>query len=282
VPGDYEVAAAVYDSLSKEHSLKRTKLRVPQVWRDPLRSVWRDLPTVALGGRACFQPPLPLVLNTSEPARIDVMVNRPVKPSSIPARLRLISEMEILNGSIAVTLLDLQDRKVKTLTAAHTQDESALWPRSPQNRYIADVHAIENDPQSELFFVSEVRKRLESLQSAEGEHALVILSEPRKFPKDANVQPIELKRPPATRVLYVRCLGPHTYVSTPDVIPSILVTPSSIPSVPSGPIVYDNTNYSDSLERTLASLHPRLFDVATPEQFRHALAEIMSEIAQQK
>ena len=39
---------------------------------------------------------------------------------------------------------------------------------------------------------------------------------------------------------------------------------------------------SDSLERTLEPLDPRVFNVVTPEQFRTALAKIMSEISQQK
>jgi hypothetical protein len=36
VPGDYEIAAAIYDTESKEHSLRRTKLRVPELHHDPL------------------------------------------------------------------------------------------------------------------------------------------------------------------------------------------------------------------------------------------------------
>src|SRR5579864_1547328 len=36
VPGDYEIAAAVYDSVTKEHSLRRAKFRVPQLHHDPL------------------------------------------------------------------------------------------------------------------------------------------------------------------------------------------------------------------------------------------------------
>jgi hypothetical protein len=35
----------------------------------------------------------------------------------------------------------------------------------------------------------------------------------------------------------------------------------------------------DSLERTLDPLQPRLFDVTNPLEFRHALAEIISEIS---
>jgi hypothetical protein len=43
------------------------------------------------------------------------------------------------------------------------------------------------------------------------------------------------------------------------------------------------SNYvTDSLERMLDPLHPRLFDVTTPIEFRHALAAIMNEISQQK
>src|SRR5208282_5015091 len=45
-PGEFHVAAAVYDVLSKEHSLKQMKLHVPEVAHDPLPGAWRDIPAV--------------------------------------------------------------------------------------------------------------------------------------------------------------------------------------------------------------------------------------------
>ena len=49
-PGDYQVAEAIYDTESKEHSLKRIKLHVPGIAHDPLPGSWRDLPEVEFVG----------------------------------------------------------------------------------------------------------------------------------------------------------------------------------------------------------------------------------------
>ncbi len=45
-PGNYEVAAAVYDTESKEHSLKHSKLRIRGPAHDPLPESWRTVPAV--------------------------------------------------------------------------------------------------------------------------------------------------------------------------------------------------------------------------------------------
>src|ERR1700722_4644221 len=44
LPGDYQLTIAVYDSGSKEHTLKHTKLHIPELPHDPLPDSWRGLP----------------------------------------------------------------------------------------------------------------------------------------------------------------------------------------------------------------------------------------------
>lgn len=129
-PGDYRVAAAVYDVLSQEHSLKQMKLHVPEVAKDPLPGVWRNLPPVEFV--PVSDPPerwylpeitsrLYLPVNTGKPVRIEVVVNE--SPTEIAMRrtgrastrnmgnlipaLKVISQMTVQNGSLNVTLLDL-------------------------------------------------------------------------------------------------------------------------------------------------------------------------------
>ena len=284
-PGDYEVAAAVYDRLSKEHSLRRMTLRA-ELPHDPLPGAWSKLPTVALGGRACYQLPFSFPLETEKPVRIDAIANKPASPDpGVYPRIKIISQMEIQEGSITVTALDLHSRKVKTLTATRNLDERRLWAGFPKDdRNMVSVHALENDKEAAQFFVSEIRKLLER-PVPEAQHALIILSERRSFPKGEDLRPIQATLPPGTRVFYVRCNSrPNVFMPPPDPAPPDAANLPMHPAIPSGPfpVPPGPSNRDDSLERMLAPLHPRLFDVTTALEFRSALAAIMSDISQQK
>ena len=83
-PGDYQVAAAVYDNLSKEHSLKRTRLRVSKVARDPLPDVWLRLPKVDFStDMTRISSRLSLPLKTARAIRIEVVVNESLSLSGM-------------------------------------------------------------------------------------------------------------------------------------------------------------------------------------------------------
>src|SRR5208282_4790165 len=168
LPGDYRVAAAVYDTESKEHGVKRAKLHVPELAHDPLPGSWRDLPEVEF--RFESEPPdgwylpevvarLYLPVQTARPVRVEVVVNesptemtrrtgrvsRRNMGSLIPA-LKVLSQVDMRNGSMNVTLLDLERRKVSfTQEQAGRLDwtrlRAALLENDPNQ---IDVHALEN------------------------------------------------------------------------------------------------------------------------------------------
>jgi hypothetical protein len=250
---------------------------------------------------------LTLPVENERPVRVEVVVNesptelatgrtgRVMKRNMgnlIPA-LRVLSEMDLKNGSINVTLLDLERRKV---SFSQEQAGKLDWGRlraalieNDPNRI--DVHALENHEQNAQFFVSEVRKRLESTESngdvplglsADPARVLIVLSGPMAFPKGQDLRPIEAPDPGA-RVFYVRYYPPR---------PAIF---SGLPSQQGGPgrrgaasppPGYGGPNrgasLEDSLGRTLKPLGPRTFEVTTPTEFRNALAAIMSEVSRMK
>jgi hypothetical protein len=321
VPGDYQVAAAIYDTGSKEHALKRIKLHVPEVAHDPLPNSWRDLPEVEYA--TISDPPdgwylpevssrLSLPVPNQKPVRVEVVVNesptelatgrtgRTMKRNMgnlIPA-LKVLSQMDIKNGSINVTLLDLERRK-----ASFHQEEAAKidWARlraalldNDPNQI--DVHALENHEQNAQFFVSEVRKRLESTESngdvplgisAEPARALIVLSGPMAFPKGQDLRPIEAAPEPGSRVFYICYYPPRpgVFTGTPSQQSGLgrnmnRGLPRTVPEPGLGPGRGPSTE--DSLGRTLKPLGPRTFDVMTPMEFRMALAAIMNEISRVK
>jgi hypothetical protein len=320
LPGEYQVAAAVYDTGSKEHALKRIKLHVPEVAHDPLPNSGRDLPeveyvTIGDPPDAWYLPEvssrLSLPVPNERPVRVEVVVNesptelatgrtgRTMKRNMgnlIPA-LKVLSQMDIKNGSINVTLLDLERRK-----ASFHQEESAKidWARlrvalldNDPNQI--DVHALENHEQNAQFFVSEVRKRLESTESngdvplgisAEPARVLIVLSGPMAFPKGQDLRPIEAAPEPGVRVFYIRYypprpglqFGPSPELAQPGVSGRRSVSQVRPPGVGPG----RGAPIEDSLARTLKPLSPRQFDVTTPMEFRSALAAIITEISRLK
>jgi hypothetical protein len=304
-PGDYHVTAAIYDTQTQEHSLKRQTLRVPQPAHDPLPDSWRDVPHVEF-----LDPPdrpdvwylpeiksrLHLPLNTARPVHVEVLMNESPSEASgsrvgqatrrnmgflIPA-LKILSQIEVGNGSLNVAMLDLERRKV---SFAQQQVHTLDWPRLRAalvevNPNLIDVHALENHEQNAQFFVSEVRKRLESAETdgdAGPARVLIVLSGPMAFPKGQDLHPIEATPEPGSRVFYIR------YTPTfPSATPGGFQGRGGRGSRPSPIVINRNPSLQDSLEPTLKPLAPRLFDVSTPIDFRKALASIISEISQLK
>jgi hypothetical protein len=315
LPGDYQVAAAVLDTGSNEHALKKTKLHVPELVHDPLPGSWRNLPevefvTVSNPPDSWYVPEISSRLNlpvqNERPVRVEVVVNE--SPTELATRrvgrammrnmgnlipaLKVLSQMEIRNGSINVTLLDLERRKV---SFNQEQIGKLDWPRlraalldNDPNQI--DVHALENHEQNAQFFVSEIRKRLETTESngdvplgltADPVRVLIVLSGPMAFPKGQDLRPIEATPEPGSRVFYIRYLPPPPgFMGGPP--PDGMRPRARLPSAPNAPGPVRGAPTADSLARTLKPLAPRTFDVTTPIEFRNALAAIMSEISRVK
>jgi hypothetical protein len=317
LPGDYQVAAAVFDTGSKEHALKRIKLHVPDVPHDPLPDAWRNLPEVEF---ATFtEPPdswylpevtsrLNLPLQNERPVRVEVVVNE--SPTELATRrvgrtmkrnmgnvipaLKVLSQMDIKNGSINVTLLDLERRKVsfnqeQVGKLDWTRLRTALLDNDPNQ---IDVHALENHEQNAQFFVSEIRKRLESTEqngdvplglTADAARVLIVLSGPMAFPKGQDLRPIEATPEPGTRVFYIRYNPPLVVSQGGPPMYGPQGRGRMAPPPPNAAYgVRGAAATEDSLARTLKPLAPRTFDVTTPMEFRSALAAIMSEISRLK
>jgi len=264
-PGDYEVTGIVYDADSKEHVVKREKLHVPGIHHDALRAAWDGVPNVEFSSCSpANSSPLSLALKTEKPVRIEVVVNTAVNRNKIGASalplvskliswLQVISELRVENGSMNVTVLDLERRKI-----AFTQDNvdrlnlrGITASLRENNPYKVDIHALENYLDDVQFFVAQIQRVLERNQSSEGERVLIVLSGPRTFPRGEDMRSIEEIPDPDRRVFYIRV---HN-------------------------VSFDTSN-SDSLEHTLRPLHPRLFDVMTAEEFRRALGSIIKEVSQ--
>jgi hypothetical protein len=316
VPGDYRVDLAILDTRTGEHATMQRTLRIASLKSDPLPDSWRGLPLVeftepADPPEAWFQPYLTgrlhLPLETRRPVRVEVLVN--ASPSAMDQRfrtspannrnladllpgLKVISQVELHQGMLNVSMLDLTRRQVLfRQDHLNPQNHPLDWPRLRPALLQADPNKIDvrdlaHRQQNGQFFVEEVRRRLaakEVLQAdssekpyaGEPELALIVLSGPMDFASGEDLRPIEFAQRPPGRVFYIR------YHSVPIRPPTALPPPRpnrrrGFPPPQSGMVVQEPP---DALEPLLKPLQPRVFDVYNPEQFRKALANLMKEIA---
>ena len=144
LPGDYLVAMAVFDSETGEHGMLRKTIRVLPLKDDPLPEAWQGLPPVEFLESTdrpdiWFQPTLKgrlhLPLETRPPARIELLVILPGERGSgeyhnrmmerLVSSLKVLSQMDMRNGSLSAAVLDLTRRRVsyeQSLKAADVLD----------------------------------------------------------------------------------------------------------------------------------------------------------------
>jgi hypothetical protein len=294
-PGDYRVTFAIFATATQEHTSAQRTLHVAALKNDPLSASWQDLPPVEFLPDA--SPPdswylpsvsgrLRLPLETRRPVRIELLVNlTPSEQASamrrnsrtlaalIPA-LKVISEVNVRNGSLNIAALDLARRRV-----SFEQDSSGDldWPRlklslAQADPNVIDVHSLENRGQNAQFFVTEVSRRI----AAGGEPVciLIVLSPPVVFDHGENLHPIHTSNDLNCQAFYIRY---YSRSMGPPSAPPLPRSPSRRHSIP--PTHSVSGADLDSLEQTLKPLKPRLFDVYSPEQFRKALGALLDEIS---
>src|SRR5262249_25331034 len=132
LPGEYSVALGIYLTATKEHAIKKDKLRVAPLKTDPLPDSWRDLPPVEF--EEVVDPPdrwfLPkeqgksiLPVSPRRPVRVELMAN--LTPTEMSARrygiqdrnfsfilpaLKVLGRMNGPGLTANVSLLDLSRR----------------------------------------------------------------------------------------------------------------------------------------------------------------------------
>ena len=301
-PGDYRVSVVLYDTATREHSLKQARMEVAPLRNDPLPGAWRDLPSVEYLPPA--DPPdswylpsltgrLRLPLKPRSPVEIELIVN--LTPSEwasasaemqnrnlsvlIPA-LKVISELAGPGVRLNAELLDLSRQRV-----AFHQDNVGVLNWTAMRRSLAeggastiDLQSLQRHRQSAAFFVAEVGRILAAPHGPR--RVLIVLSGPLAFERGVDLVPIALGPPPDCSVFYIRY---HSFHPSPPARPPLARGPRRGPSPLGGwghpGELPDRDTQFDQLESTLKPLAPRLFDVDTPEEFRKALATLLAEIA---
>jgi hypothetical protein len=300
LPGDYSVSLAIYDTATKEHSVKKTRLHIVPLRIDPLPDAWRNVAPVEFlepteGQDHWFLPKLKgklyLPLTPKHPLRIDVLVN--LTPSQQTSRtygvqdrnlsiilpfLKVITQMTAPDLAINVGLLDLSRRRI----TFHQEDVHDLdWDKlkaslSEANSGSIDVKSLADRQHNAAFFLSEIEHRF-----GQPPRVVIVLSSPMVFetPQELSEQP--LKPSPDCRLYYIRVQNPPTPVPINDTGMNRRRGMGGFPGRSRLPVGDDFplSAQMDQLEPFLKPLDPHLFDVMSAEQFRKALAQIMTELS---
>ena len=286
LPGDYTVAVMLYDSATKESNLKHLKLRVAAAGDHPLPDEWNGLPAIEFWpGDSPYSANsrLNLILKNQRPARIEIILNTSLTLPVGQFRAiylvnldRLLPQSDVLgqmragNALPDVTVLDLAKQQVlldsdTVNTLDWSQVRSNLSSSATDTVSVNELRAQKDEAR---FFVDQVERRISPEASANSSsdqnvRVLIVLSGPMAF---STTQDMSHALPCANgecKAYYIRS----------HVLPPL--------------DHHDIANYygvwgdweTDELERTLASLNPRVFDVYSPEDFQKAIATIISDSA---
>ena len=288
VPGEYQLAVAVLDTATGEHSTSQQRVRVAAPLHEWLNEAWNDLPPVEYIGNdvspeSWFLPYIHGHLRWAavvhSPVRLNVILN--VAPSgrassgtmaALLPSLKVMSQTGSSSVSERVALLDLSRRKT-VFDQSEVQDLD--WPRlktslGEANTASIDIRSLSDRHEEAQFFVSEVRRLLRA-----GENkpcVLVVLTKPVAFDSGEDLDPISLEALPACRVFYIRY---HIAPQFVRVGPQMGMR-GRRSRMGNDPMMGGRNpeDVFDQLEPTLKPLNPKVMDVETPAQVTKALAEI--------
>jgi hypothetical protein len=304
-PGDYQISLGLFVPKTGEHAIARRPLHVDPLPHDPLGDAWRDLPSVEFIPEDT--PPdswyLPTVegrmnlhVETERPVNIDLLVNGSsteelpqthlrraarIGVGTVMPTAKVLSQIKLSNGSSRIALLDLERRRVafeQTLTDKLNWRElkPALTEAEPNK---IDVAALENRQYNAQFFLSEIQRRF--VDSIDTKQVLIILSGPMAFDK-ADITPIQELDKSGGKVFYIRF---HPMIARSQSTPFVFGGADEgrgrggSGRTGRGGRMNPGLPPSDELFNLTKPLHPRLFDVTTPEEVRKAIATILSEIS---
>lgn len=258
---------------------------------------------------------LDLPLKAPRPVHIEVIANATPTHALSPSmevyqtnlshlipELEVLSQIRVNTGSMDVIAMDLENHKI-----AFEQDsvQTLEWQRlqdalNPQQATVVSLSSLSERTQEAKFFTGELSKRVSCGQSHSGSTAgdvrrvIIVISNEMAFAKDVNLSPVLIEGNCNPQVFYIRThfllqsYGGRSITTSPTSDSPISehdgrsVNHPAIPRVPDsrpphGNLHYRTIPYQDQLEKTLAPLNPRVFEVKSPGDFRKVIASILAE-----
>ncbi len=223
LPGDYQVALALYDRETGEHNFTQRLMRIAPLKKDPLPEAWRDLPSVEFLERtekfdSSYHPEirgrLHLPLDSQRPLQIDLLVN--LTPSEILTGsnrafnfnlralipiVKAFSQIDVSNGVVNLATLDLTRQKV-SFEQSNINSSQLDWAELRDVLTAADpskidIRSLQGRKYNAAFLRDEIARRIpsrEENQSAVPMRVIILLSSSVAFSAREGLREIELPR----------------------------------------------------------------------------------------
>jgi hypothetical protein len=285
VPGQYEVAVALWDKKSGEHNFMRRLFHVDAYKGDPLPGMWRGLDAFEFwstkrdGPEYMFHSDveghLHLPLATKRPVHLEVLMD--LSPSAeifhgnvghynrylsmaLPI-FKLFSQITVSNGSRGEAALDMVQRHIP-----FEQDDGKDldWPKlskalAPDNSPgVVNVKDLKNRKQSPVYLREEIERRLNHASDSAGKQGgrplqvFVIVNSPMELYSFPALPPIETGREGDCVIYFVQL----DFFERQGAVGG-----------------------SGSVEKMLKPLKMRTFHVRSADDVRQALAKIIEEVS---
>jgi hypothetical protein len=282
LPGDYTAGIVLCDRTGTLCNVARRRLRVRPLQRDPLPELWRDLPPVQfldstvnldLWVRPELKGRLWLPVETRQPVEVELLVNFSTSErqagryathyltlGEMAVALKVLAEMRLSSGALHVTAVDTMRQ---TILFEQRDLRQLDWPRLRQalleiHPKMIDLKQLEERRQNAAFFRDVLADRLNPPRSpattasppaASPKRVLIILTPAILFSRGTDLKPLRWEGGGERRAYY---LSFQTWGM-------------------------DNW---DELRKVLSALKPRRFLIGGAQDFRKALATIVTELGQ--
>jgi hypothetical protein len=241
LPGDYQLAIALYDTATKEYSVAHRDMRVAAIRNDPLPELWNGLPSVDFwptrDPMETMQAKLSLALQTKRRIHVEVLLNttftKGVNPSKslydhsltiLAPEFETLAQVSPANGKLDAAALELTDRKVLFEQDGVTTLD---WQRFADslvtvNPGVISASSLQNQPREAEYFTGEVMRRISSEggqpddRGTNALRVLIVLTGPMSFPIHEALRQISAEGDCGCRVYYIRS---HTVGPSSPVMP---------------------------------------------------------------
>lgn len=267
-PGDYLLWLVLYDRKTQKHSVTKRRVKVPEMRGDPLPLLYKRMPLVEFPkvtenginytNREFFLP-----VANRRPMQVELVSmfsppeqwtgrSRPVRAhnTNTVGALAALAQMEVSDGSISITGLDLARRE---LSFEQRDFKNVDWPsllealKKAQSPNITTT-ALQGSRGNGAFFRDFLDQRLSSDPSEdEPIHVIIVVTSSWLFERGADLKPIQIEGECNCRVYHLR-------------------------------FRLNNSDVFDQLEKFMKPLRPRTFNLMTAVDLRKAIAEIVQEL----
>ena len=269
-PGEYVLWSVLYDRKTGKHNVAKRRLRVSELRGDPLPDLYSRMPLVefpdylevSTDSLAFVNGELYLPIRNKRPLHVE-LISMLSPPEQWTGRNRIVrahndgtlgalaalSQMELMDGSLSITGLDLVRRQVmfEQRDFQSIEWKSLLQAMKKAQSLDISTEALQGAKNNGAFFREILNERLTTDLPSDAMRVVIVVTSSRLFESGADLRPLELEGDCNCRLYYLRFR-----LNVNDVF--------------------------DQLEKFMKPLRPRIFNLLTARDLRKAIAEIVTDL----